>query len=97
MLISTKRSPTKNPLNKQLNPSLRGLDLPRHVGELGPDNGVLDKELAERLALVGPFEGLGVGDTGREDGARDGTDTFAGNESLLVQCPCLKFAHQLTC
>ena len=38
--------------------SLEGLNLCEHVGELCPDDGLLDQGLAEHLALVSPLEAL---------------------------------------
>jgi hypothetical protein len=50
-----------------LEPAVGGFDLPRHVGELEADDGVLDEFLPEGASFVGVFYGFFVADTGEAD------------------------------
>src|SRR3546814_19850022 len=48
----------------EVDPCLRRFDLAFHVGELDADRLVADERLAESLALLRPFGGLGHRDSG---------------------------------
>lgn len=50
-----------------LEPSVRGLDLARHVREFQPNHGVRDESLAEGAPLVRIFDGFFVADAGEAE------------------------------
>lgn len=59
-----------------LQPVVRGFNLPCHVGQLKPDNRVVDQFLAERAAFVRVFDGFLIANTGEADTLNDYTNTF---------------------
>jgi hypothetical protein len=63
-------------VDEVLEPVVRGLDLAGHVGELEPDDGVVDEFLAEGAALVGVLDGFFVADAGEAEALDDDADAF---------------------
>lgn len=59
-----------------LEPVVSGFDLAGHVREFHADDGVVDKTLAEGLALVGVFDGFLVAYAGEADALDDNSDSL---------------------
>lgn len=57
-------------------PIVGGFDLAGHVGELEPDDGVVNELLAEGVALVCVFHGFFVTDAREAEALDDDADTF---------------------
>lgn len=63
-------------VNHILQPVVRRLDLPRHVRQLEPDDGVLNQLLAKRPPLVGVLDRLLVADAGEAEALDDDADAL---------------------
>lgn len=63
-------------VDEVLEPVVRRLDLPCHVGELEPDDRVIDESLAECAALVCVLHGVFVADASVPDRLNDDSDSL---------------------